>query len=596
MILQALVEHYEDLVKKGIVTRPGLGKVKVSYVLYLNDNGEIIEAVSTKRQELRGKKTVIVPQEMIVPSPVKRASNVSANFLCDHSGYLLGVDDKAEKLEENEAKVKKIKRALDCFENAKQLHQMILGPIQSPASIALVKFWENWNPEKAKENRIIRDIWEDLISGVNIVFRYKDKYCHEYPEIIEAWMNYYMSGEHEKKESFCMVTGKPATIQAIHPAIKGIKGAQSSGAALVSFNAPAFCSYGKEQNYNAPVGQYASFAYTTALNHLIADRKHTYYVGNTIVLFWSRGAERAYSDFLASMLFGADSKYTTEDMKGFIDSLSKMVPIVFDKELLDPTMDFYILGIAPNSARLSVRFFIHNSFGKFIDNINKHYTRMEIIKPKADIFAYVPIWKVLDETVNHNSKNKDVNPNMAGDLVRSVLTNTYYPATLLNGITLRIRAEHTINRARAGIIKAFYSKNKNNYVPEEVLKVSLNPDSNSIPYQLGRLFSVLENIQEAANPTINATIKDKYFNSASSIPAVIFPVLINLSQKHLKKLNSNKGLKIALEKELTSIMGHIDESFPRQLNLPEQGAFQLGYYHQTQARYQNRKKEESTNV
>ena len=205
------------------------------------------------------------------------------------------------------------------------------------------------------------------------------------------------------------------------------------------------------------------------------------------------------------------------------------------------------------------------------------------------------------ETVNQNSRDKSPAPDLAGEVLRAILNDTLYPATLLNGVTLRIRAEHEITRGRAAIIKAYYKKlaevteRENPDIPEEVLQVSLNETSANIPYTLGRLFSVLETIQESANPGINATIKDKYFNSAAATPAAIFPILINLAQKHLKKLRrNNTGLVIFYDKQLTDLCSRIGESYPSRMNLPQQGSFQLGYYHQTQSRYQ--KKEEKENV
>ena len=276
-------------------------------------------------------------------------------------------------------------------------------------------------------------------------------------------------------------------------------------------------------------------------------------------------------------------------------------PVLFHEERLDPNMDFYILGLSPNAARLSVRFFLHNTFGGFLRNVQAHYDRLEIVRPAYDKFETLPLWKLLSETVNQNSRDKSPTPDLAGEVLRAVLTNTRYPATLLNGATLRIRAEREVTRGRAAIIKAYYqklaeiTKQENPDIPEEVLQVSLNADASNVPYTLGRLFSVLEAIQAAANPGINTTIKDKYFNSAAATPAVIFPVLINLAQKHLKKLRgSNAGLAVFYEKQLTELCSRIGEQYPSHMNLPQQGSFQLGYYHQTQARYQ--KKEEKEHV
>jgi CRISPR-associated protein Csd1 len=294
-------------------------------------------------------------------------------------------------------------------------------------------------------------------------------------------------------------------------------------------------------------------------------------------------------------LFGASDTYEEQDLRDMVKKLVKGESVHFDETRLDPNKPFYVLGLSPNAARLSVRFFLRNSFGTMLKNVQAHDERLEIIRPAYDKQAALPIWKLLGETVNRNARDKSPSPVLAGEVLRAILTNTNYPATLLNGVVLRIRAEHEVTRGRAAIIKAYYLKNSNQEVPKEVLTVSLNPDSTNVPYVLGRLFSVLEAIQSAANPGINATIKDKYFNSASSIPATVFPTLLNLAQKHLRKLKASKpGLAITYEKQLSELAAVVGDQFPARLNLPQQGSFQLGYYHQTAARYQ--KKEENNHV
>ena len=291
--------------------------------------------------------------------------------------------------------------------------------------------------------------------------------------------------------------------------------------------------------------------------------------------------------------------YDEKDLKGLVGTLCQGNPVVYDGTKLDPNMEFYILGLSPNAARLSVRFFLHNTFGGFLQNVQAHYDRLEIVRPAYDKFEVLPLWKLLSETVNQNARDKSPAPELAGEVLRAVLNNTPYPATLLNGITLRIRAEREVTRGRAAILKAYYQKlaettgREHPDVPKEVLQVSLNPDAANVPYTLGRLFSVLEAIQEAANPGINATIKDKYFNSAAATPGVIFPILINLAQKHLKKLrSSNAGLVIFYEKQITELCSCLGKSYPARMSLSQQGAFQLGYYHQTQARYQKHEEKE----
>ena len=575
MILQALTELYEQLAAKGVLAGAGWSPVKVSYALYLNDAGEITQVASLKVEQTKGKKTVLVPQSFSLPAPVKRTVGVAANFLCDNSSYILGMDQKG-----------KPERTKECFNACKQLHQTILKDVDSPAARAVLEFFERWEPGQAEQCPALAETMEDLQTGANLIFRYAGSYLHEDPQIRQAWERYYNQSSDQGQEMVCLVTGQRGPVESVHPSIKNVTGAQSSGAALVSFNAPAFCSYGKEQNYNAPTSQHAAFAYTAALNHLLADWERVCHIGDATVVFWAKSGETDYSDFFMDSLFDQERKYEPEELQAMMASLSKGEAVTYDQKQLDPNMQFYVLGLSPNAARLSVRFFLQNSFGNLVANAKAHQERLEIVRPSFDKFVTMPLWALLRETVNENSRDKAPVPNLAGEVLRSILTNTPYPATLLQGVQLRIRAERQVTRGRAAIIKAYYLKKPHPEVPEEVLTVALNRESNNVPYTLGRLFSVLEAIQEAANPGINVTIKDRYFNSASSTPARVFPTLLNLSQKHLKKLSG--GLRITYERQVTELLGKLPESFPAQFSLPQQGSFQLGYYHQTQARYEKR--------
>lgn len=576
MILQALTEYYRTLENSGQISPLGWGEAKVSYALCIGPEGALEQVVSLQTEQKKGKKTVLRPQIMRLPAPVKRTVGIVPNFLCDNASYLLGADNKG-----------KPQRTLECFQACKALHGELLDGVDSPAAQAVLAFFRTWQPEQAAGHPALADCWEELMAGGNLVFRHDGAFVHEDALVRRAWDGHYRA-EGDGPQMICLVTGEHGTVESTHPSVKNVYGAQSSGAALVSFNAPAFCSYGKEQNYNAPTSKYAAFAYTTALNHLLSDREHVYRMGDTTVVCWARCGGDVYQNMMGWMFFGQEPAYTLSDLQSALKGLCSGNAVELDGARLDPDMDFYILGISPNAARLSVRFFLRNSFGAFLRNAQAHQQRLEIVKPAYDKFDTIPMWKLLDETVNQNSRDKTPAPNMAGEVLRSVLTDTRYPATLLNGVALRIRAEHSVTRGRAAILKAYYLKNTHPDVPKEVLTVSLNPDSTNVPYNLGRLFSVLEAVQFSANPGINTTIKDKYFNSASATPAVVFPVLVNLAQKHLKKLDG--GLRTYYDKQITGLLSKLGERYPSRLNLPQQGSFQLGYYHQTQSRFE--KKEE----
>lgn len=608
MILQALAEHYEDLADQGKLARPGWSDTDISYALYINDDGGL-EQVTDIRQISESGKGRPKPQKMGLPSPPTGRTSLAVKpaFLWGNSKYLFGIH-----LLKEDSKVELV-QSINHFQKSGEFYHRLLDGVDSPAAKAVLAFFNCWNPETAKEHPALADKLKDILAGSNLVFRYDGSYLQHDPKVQAAWEDYYNTSG-DGPEMVCLVTGKKGKAEAVHPLIKGVAGAKSSGAALVSFNCDAFCSYGHRQSLNAPISKYAAFAYTSALNHLLTDRNYVGRIGDTTVLLWASGGQQAYQSFSVASLFGAPTAYSASDLQKMALDLCQGKTVLFEETRLDPGTTFYVLGISPNVARLSVRFFLKNTFGTFIQNILAHQQRLEIIRPSFDKFETLPLWKLLDETVNqkfrdrtgiksnkNDNKDETVNKNsrdkthmseMAGETLRAILNDTPYPATLLNGVCLRIRAEREVTRGRAAILKAYYLKNPHPDIPKKVLTVSLNSDSTNIPYTLGRLFSVLEAIQSAANPDINATIKDRYFNSASATPSRVFPTLINLAQKHLRKLD--KGRSVFYNKQLTELTGKIKEAFPDRLSLPQQGAFQLGYYHQTQARYT--KKEENDNV
>ena len=572
MILQALTRLFEDLAQQGKIGRPGWSSAKISYALCLSAQGQLESVVPLLTETLVGKKTQLRPTPMELPAPVTRTVGILPNFLWDNSSYLLGADEKG-----------KPERSRACFRACAELHHRLLDDVDSPIAKAIISYFDTWQPEKAQEHPALADCWQELMKGANLIFRVNGSFAQDDTAIRSAWDDDYGSVQGEKQQ--CLVTGKLDVAEPVHPAVKGVAGAQSSGAALISFNAPAFCSYGKEQSLNAPVGKYAAFAYTAALNYLLADKQNVHRIGDTTIVCWAEGAEPQYSLFAGLSLFGdtLPEGLSDRDLHSALKNLAQGLPC--EELKLDPQRPFYILGLAPNAARLSVRFFCRNSFGTLMKNVNDHHQRMEIVGKR---FEVTPLWAMLRETVNQNTTDKSPSPAMAGATARAIFMGTAYPASLLEATMLRIRAEREITPGRAAILKAYYLRNSNDLCPKEVLTVSLNETSTNIPYTLGRLFAVYEALQESANPGINATIKDKYFNSASATPATIFPILDNLSQKHLRKLDT--GLRITYDRQIGALKNILGESNPARLSLPEQGSFNLGYYHQKQFRYT--KKEE----
>lgn len=579
MILQALVQHYENLAGQDKVSKPGWCHAKVSYLIDLKEDGTIKEIIPLKREEERGKKKVWISETLCVPEMVTRSSGVSANFLCDNAKYFLGIDADGTG-----------QRVIECFQAAKARHLSILKDSESMMAKAICRYFEHWNPETAQENPVVKEHWEELNDGGNLIFGMGGHYAQDDEQIKRIWEKQQEQKE-EGQVGTCLVTGQKTKIARIHRGIKGVPGAQSSGAALVSFNAPAFESYGKEQSYNAPVGQYAEFAYTTALNYLLNQREYRFPMGDSMVVFWAESGEQEYQRIFFSSLDPQPDNQ--EQIRKVFENLKRGIWVDLEDINLDMNQKFYILCLAPNAARLSVRFFYQNSFGNILKNIEKHYSRMEIVRPSWENRAYLGIRQMLMETVNQKSKDKSPVPNMAAMVLKAVLSDDRYPASLYTDTLIRIRAEQgKVTCGRAAIIKAFLIQNYKWKEGEGCM--GLNVECKEPAYVLGRLFAILEFIQKDVNPGINTTIRDRYFNSACTTPASVFPVLIKLKNSHIKKLERESGgTKIYYEKLLTELMGNLavegkGTGFPRRLSLEEQGKFMLGYYHQIQKKYEKK--------
>ncbi len=576
MILQALFDYYEELASQGKIPRPGWAKVKVSWALEIDENGKLLDVLPLREPSKDGKK--MLPREMELPAPKKRSGiSPPPNYLYDNTQFVLGI--------ENGIVTEKSRQAFCRF---MALHEEKLSTVKAPIVQSLIAFLKRYTPDELIKTEAIQRTPQILESGGNVVFFTSDGgYIHECEEVKATVQS---DNENDSIEGVCLVTGENSTIARIHESIKGLPGNSPNGWTLVGFNHDAFCSYGKLQSYNAPVSKHAAFAYTSALNYLLADREHVKVIGNTTVVYWARSGENQYQDVFAALFDGDSSELCNTDLNALMTSVAAGKPYDYNGLPLAPENDFYILGISPNAARLSVRFFYRRSFGEIVRNLKRHYEDIQILSDVRNSWDATPLRALLRETVNNKSSDMIPLPQLAGDVMKSMLSGGRYPETLMNQTMLRIRAEHQVNRRKAGIIKAYLIRNTEN-LPDresimEVTQVSLNPDSAYTPYVLGRLFAVLEGIQQAANPGINATIKDRFFNSACATPAAVFPILLKLSNSHLKKMETRKT--VWWSRQLGELLERLGTDFPAHLTLQEQGAFILGYYHQTQKRFEKK--------
>lgn len=584
MILQALAKYYDDMLSRGEISAPGWGKSKVNFALCLDENGNITDIVSLG--EPGDKKRNF--QNLELPIPLRQTSGKAPNFLFEKSEYFFGL-----------VNGKSNQKTIKSFESSKELHCRLLKNANDKTSKAIVSFFDSWSPKIAEKDDKLQNELSQISIGDKLVFRVCGEYAHDNCEIKKAWQKCYDNNEYrdgnELKPMQCLVSGKETFIEPVHLPIYGISNKNKTSTAIVSFNKESFCSYGKKQSFNAPVSIEAAFKYTTALNYLLDDWKNVQRIGDLTVVCWASGAEEKHIDFFNISMFGDDMNKNA-DINDFRATLRNISLGKSCKEIeVDSESNLYILGLSSfTKGRATVKLFMNNSFGNFIRNINDNYEKLEI----KGLNQSQTIWGIVKSAVrktpkadekNNKPKEEDddarrkTETELAVSVINSVLTGARYPSSLIYSVMKRIFLDRNVTASQAAIIKAYYLKNENKDCPKEVLTVSLNENSTNVAYTLGRLFSVYEAVQQAANPGINATIKDKYFNSAAARPASIFPILGNLSQKHLRKLE--KGTQIYFDRQISELKAILGEEYPQTMNLAKQGSFDLGYYHQTQYRY-----------
>jgi CRISPR-associated protein Csd1 len=600
MILQALARYYDILSNDpdSDIAPPGYGAVGVSYALNISAKGELLDVFPLFDQVQRGKKTEEKPHRMIVPEQVKRSMNVSANYLWDSCVYVLGLSDK---------EAKDPKYAVKRFEAFRRWNSEMLGKADCSAAKAVIAFLKNYDPESGKKHPKIATHLETILKGGNLVFMFNGSCVHEDPVIRKAW-EMYKSGS-DAVLSQCLVTGEIAPVARLHPSLKGIRDANPTGATLVGFNASAYESYNRGQGMNSPVSEKAAFAYTTALNYLLSSTNENkkFTIGDTTVVYWAESEKKEYARAfmglcepeMVEVAAKAEEagepvrdKKAEKRLKKVAEKVKRVQALDVKRLLegLDENPRFYVLGLAPNAARVSVRFFHSDPFDKIVEKIMKYYKDLEIVKEFDNQPTYITVRHILAETISPKATNPEASPLMAGAMFRSILTSAPYPAALYYAILNRIRADmddsqkgiRKINYVRAAVIKAFLIRkyrNQPQHPIQEVLSMSLNEQSTIPAYVLGRLFAVLEKVQQEAIGDVNASIKDRYFTSACASPASVFPVLLRLSQHHISKAEYGR----ARDNRIEAILNLLDvekNPIPPHLSLDDQGIFVLGYYHE----------------
>lgn len=580
-VLAELARLYERLREQGKAPAPGYSMEKIGGELVLDAKGHVLAIRDLRVPAENGRPQ---PRVMAVPAAFKRTSGTKANTLWDKTSYSLGLtllkDEKGKPQLGDDGLPQPLRDDKTAKEHAAFVasHEEMLADTTDPGLQALLAFVRGWRPEQFED-------WAQApaLLDENMVFRLDSdlkedgtpRYIHE-----RVAARALLRNRDTEDAELCLVTGEPGPVARLHPAIKGVAGAQSSGASLVSFNLDAFTSFGKEQGENAPVSEAAAFAYGTALNALLAKGSgRNLRIGDATVVFWAEAAGGAQVTRIEDLLMGAlapDEQAETNKLRALLQNVAAGRGTA--PEGFAPETRIFILGLAPNAARLSLRFWRPGTLGDFARNVTRFWDDLALDPPawKGPPAA----WSLLYETALQR-KAENIPPRLGGDLMQAVLTGAPYPRTLLTATVNRIRSDHDINGRRVAIIAAVLRRNLKEEIP-----MSLDRNNPDPAYRLGRLFAVLEGIQQSALPGLNATIKDRYFAAASATPARVFPLLVKTATHHLSNLRKadKAGLAHWFEAEMGEIWSALEADLPRSLNLEDQGRFIAGYYHQRWAR------------
>ena len=567
-ILNSLVGLYDRLAADDVAPAAGFSRENISYAVVLSPAGEVVD-VHDVRDTSAGKPR---PSRRDVPRAVKRTGQPVPNFLWDKTTFALGAGSREPVLVEREHAA------------FKDFHRRLLATCEDPGARAFLRFLDRWRAEDFENLRHAEDMRD-----ANVVFRIagaEREFLHQRPFVRDIWLNRLEQGA----KGLCLVTGERASIARLHPSVKGVTGAQPAGASMVSFDKDAFKSFGKERGANAPVSERAAFAYTAALNTLLErDSRRRIRIGDATTVFWAEAAGDEAHAAAAEDLFSVIAEPPTDDeetakVRNTLDAVAKGRPLAEVNPEVDEDTRFCVLGLAPNAARVSIRFWHRNKIGEFARRIGEHWCDLHI-EPAA--WRTPPAaWRLLRETAAQG-KAQNIPPTLGGALMRAILGGGPYPRSLLAAVVGRMRADKHVTGRRAAICKACLARDHRLDLGEEGVPVGLSREETNPAYRLGRLFAVYESVQkEALGRNVNATIKDRYFGAASATPASVCPLLERNSTHHLATLRKGEkgGLAHWFDREIDEILAGMDTEFPRSLRLEDQGRFAIGYHHQRETK------------
>ena len=594
MILQSLDRYYDRLhAEKDSSGKPkvpayGFSEEKIGWIIILSREGDWIDLKPHLTVEKKPK-----PKLMDVPRAEKRTSGIKANFLWDKTAYTLGVNANPDK---TVAKTQPFLLSEDTFNAFREKHLTLLRDTQDSGLLALYRFLEKWQPAQF-QNIAIADKITMLDSKIVFQLDGAHHYIHESEAAGVLWARLLQNDDSEM--GFCLIDGKTAPIARLHPVIKGLPGdEQKAGGNIVSFNKKSFASFGKEQGANAPISERAAFTYTTVLNYLLRrENRHCLTIGDASTVFWAEAPDDSSAEAEEAFFFDMMTVTDGEENQKVFDILQQIAKGRPLKEIapnLHADTRFYILGLAPNASRISIRFWLNTTFGQLAQNLSDHWQDLAI--DPCSWQTPPSIWRLLIQTAPLG-KTENISPVLAGEITRAVINGTLYPMSLLSQLLARIRTDGDANGLRIAMIKAILARKFRKGLIKEGVPMSLDKESKNPAYLLGRMFAVLERIQYQALGDINASIADRYYGSASAVPFSVFPRLLVGARHHLSRLRKDKpGMAVNLDKDLGEIIASLPENYPRHFGIDEQGRFSIGYYQQKQSYFASKEPVTSTEV
>lgn len=615
MLINALCE-YENLRAKTDSTSEGWENQPVHYRIILSPDGRIASIVDIppkkpyKIYDKKGKEKIIYnPQEILLPKRTQKPG-IESNYVEHRALYIFGLNyDKESGKFTPEDKTDKAKKSHSAFVK----HELeFMDGLDSPVCNAYRNFIESWVPENETENPELMKLGKNI---ENAYFAFAlgvgrlDFDLHDDAQLKEKY-NAILSAETKRQSesantAVCEILGQRLPVARLHDKVAFPSG-QPSGSQLISMNDTAFESYGKTQSYNSNVSELAMKQYTSALKYLLGDPDHHIIIGKmTVIFFAMKENDTPECVRFVKSTSGVQSSLdsTSEgDIKGAGEHIkSGVAPDTERLDSVDKNVTFYIAGFTPNGPRICQKFFLKDSFGNIVKNLQKHQDDLRIREDSKRQIYFSGIKKELLQpkkgSKSDKSSNDDVPPPLMSSIMHAAFTGSKYPDGMLATVIERIKRDSDddknkfikLNDTRAGMIKACLVRKHR----EEVITMSWNKENKNPAYLCGGLFAIYEKIQrDSVEGTLNTTIKDSYFSSACSRPSVVFPKLARLSNNHMRKLDTNAT--VFYSKMIQELVDGLDGEFPKTLSLDDQGRFIIGYYQMNQKLYTSNKKDERT--